>query len=193
LLDQSPLYSTKRKKKDDEEEDAFHFIGFVPVNGKLYELDGLKRGPIVIGDCTMANWLDKATPAILERIERYSTKEIRFNLLALCRNRKDVLTEELTAEMKKKTANSDTMDIESTEEQQARIKLDEKIEELKQQIAAEDSKFKAWKAENIRRRHNYVPLIYNLMKVLAEKGKLTDLVDKAAKVTQEKIKKKTRS
>jgi len=82
------------------------------------------------------------------------------------------------------------MDIESPEEQQLRIKQDEKIDDLKQQIAAEDAKLKAWKAENVRRRHNYVPLIYNLMKVLAEKGKLSDLVEKAAKVTKEKIKKK---
>jgi len=82
------------------------------------------------------------------------------------------------------------MDIESSDEQQARINSDMKIDEIKQQITAEDIKFKSWKAENIRRRHNYVPFIYNLMKVLAEKGKLNELVDKAAKVTQEKIKKK---
>jgi len=82
------------------------------------------------------------------------------------------------------------MDIESSDEQQARINSDMKIDEIKQLITAEDIKFKSWKAENIRRRHNYVPFIYNLMKVLAEKGKLNELVDKAAKVTQEKIKKK---
>jgi len=115
-----PFIFDEKKEKDDEEEDAFHFIGFVPIKNKLYELDGLKKGPIVISECTNENWLDKATPAIQERIEKYSTKEIRFNLLALCRNRKDVLTEELAAEEKKKQAlNSDTaMDIEDEDEKQ---------------------------------------------------------------------------
>jgi len=68
--------------------------------------------------------------------------------------------------------------------------IDKRIEEIKDSIAVEDAKFKSWKEENVRRRHNYVPLVYNLLKVLAEKGKLTELVDKAAKITQEKIKKK---
>ena len=32
-----------------EPEEAFHFIAYVPVNGVLWELDGLRRQPVRIG------------------------------------------------------------------------------------------------------------------------------------------------
>ena len=39
----------KRKAQDDEASAAFHFIAFVPVDGKIWKLDGLERQPHKVG------------------------------------------------------------------------------------------------------------------------------------------------
>ncbi|CAM9112407.1 unnamed protein product [Discosporangium mesarthrocarpum] len=83
---QEPFLSDTRDDSAKEKE-AFHFIAYLPHGGKVYELDGLKPGPIVLGEAN-DNWLDIATPAIQERIARYSTSEIRFNLMAIVKNRR---------------------------------------------------------------------------------------------------------
>ena len=55
------------------------------------------------------------------------------------------------------------------------------------EIAMEAQKTEQWKVENRRRKHNYVPFIVNLLKVLAERGELMPLVEAA------KSRKKARS
>lgn len=71
----------------------------------MLELDGLKPGPIVLGEIPTGGmdgkissgggggeereqWLRIASPAIEERMARYSSGEIRFNLMAIVKNRK---------------------------------------------------------------------------------------------------------
>jgi ubiquitin carboxyl-terminal hydrolase L5 len=38
------------KKSSSGKGDAYHFIAFVPFRGVVYEIDGLKRGPIKLGE-----------------------------------------------------------------------------------------------------------------------------------------------
>uniref|UniRef100_A0A8C7BRF4 Ubiquitin carboxyl-terminal hydrolase n=1 Tax=Neovison vison TaxID=452646 RepID=A0A8C7BRF4_NEOVI len=94
-------------KTSAKEEDAFHFVSYVPVNGRLYELDGLREGPIDLGACNQDDWISAVRPI-------YS--HFCFEL-----------------------------DI-----------------------------------ENIRRKHNYLPFIMELLKTLAEHQQLIPLVEKVS-------------
>lgn len=70
----------------DEKEDAFHFIGYVPYKGKVYELDGLQDGAIEIGSVSGDDWLATVKPEIRRRMEKYQSadsSEIRFNVLSI--------------------------------------------------------------------------------------------------------------
>ncbi|KND88524.1 Ubiquitin carboxyl-terminal hydrolase 2 [Tolypocladium ophioglossoides CBS 100239] len=73
-------------QKTGEAEDAFHFIAYTPINGTLYELDGLQPAPISHGSCTAASFPTQVADVLQRRIGRYETTEIRFNLLAMCRD-----------------------------------------------------------------------------------------------------------
>lgn len=58
----------KPKSKDDE---AYHFVAIVPIEGRLYELDGLKEGPIDLGSIKPnTDWVDVAKPFIEKRINK---------------------------------------------------------------------------------------------------------------------------
>jgi ubiquitin carboxyl-terminal hydrolase L5 len=69
-----------------EDDDVYHFIAYTPINGVLYELDGLQPAPIVHGQCSFDEFPEKVIPVLQRRIERYPANEIRFNLLAMVRD-----------------------------------------------------------------------------------------------------------
>ncbi|KAK5995874.1 Ubiquitin carboxyl-terminal hydrolase 2 [Cladobotryum mycophilum] len=73
-------------QKSGEPEDAFHFIAYTPINGTLYELDGLQPAPISHGPCAADSFPSKVVDVLQRRIARYDQTEIRFNLLAMCRD-----------------------------------------------------------------------------------------------------------
>lgn len=69
-----------------ETEDAFHFVAYTPIDGKLYELDGLQPAPISHGSCTNEDFPTKVMEVLQRRINRYDQTEIRFNLMAMVRD-----------------------------------------------------------------------------------------------------------
>ncbi|KAH0521502.1 Ubiquitin carboxyl-terminal hydrolase isozyme L5 [Microtus ochrogaster] len=114
-------FDTKTSAK---EEDAFHFVSYVPVNGRLYELDGLREGPIDLGTCGSEEPMDTDQGStVLSAIQ----SEVARNQML----------------------------------------IEEEVQKLKR-----------YKIENIRRKHNYLPFIMELLKTLAEHQQLIPLVEK---------------
>jgi len=156
-----------------EKEDVFHFICYIPYKGRLYELDGLREGPVDIGKISEnQDWLDVARPAIEQRIQRYSGGEIRFNLMAVVSDKK-MKYQKMLNELVSSMENVDDM-------------AAQEICRLQTMISEEEQKAERFRAENIRRKHNYIPFIVEMMKILAEEGKLVPLIKEAKQNAKKK-------
>jgi len=165
-------------EKPKTDEDVYHFIGYIPIENRLYELDGLKDGPIDLGPISSSgDWLETVRPVIEKRIQKYQEGEIHFNLMAIITDRKMMYQQrldELNAQL-----NSSGMEVEETQSE---------INKIHDLIALEEQKQKRYKIENIRRKHNYIPLIMELLKILAEEGKLVNLITAAKQKVEERKK-----
>jgi ubiquitin carboxyl-terminal hydrolase L5 len=60
------------------------------------------------------------------------------------------------------------------------------ISRLRLLIEEEEIKNKQYQMENIRRKHNYLPLIVEILKILAKEGQLLPLYEKAKERAMEK-------
>lgn len=93
-LDKSTGVSTGRYTGE-----AFHFVSYVPIRGRLFELDGLKPFPMDHGPWgEKEDWTEKFRRVITDRLgiangEQYH--DIRFNLMAVVPDRRFALTHKL--------------------------------------------------------------------------------------------------
>jgi len=189
-----PFIFTKTKAKDGD--DVFHFVAYLHFKNSIYEIDGLQNGPILIeNNVKNEEWIKKVKPSILNRINLYAKNEIKFNLLALVPDRLEK-AKKLDEDLKKrknyikglidKTGQiSNEKDLEeynkmSKEQLENSLKdFEVTIKNNEMTIKDEEYKVNKFKEENERRQFNYIPFIYEMMKILAEKGKLEEMYEVA--------------
>ncbi|KAF9453928.1 hypothetical protein P691DRAFT_657230 [Macrolepiota fuliginosa MF-IS2] len=153
-------------------EDAYHFIVYLPFLGSLYELDGLKPHPVRHGpfDESGEGWLKTAREVIGARINTYPVGSLEFSLLAL---RDDPLPS-LQSQLEQCQASGDAA----------------RAAETIAVISNENNKRERWAFENSLRRHNHVGLTHALLVALAKGGVLSKAQEDARKTMQERIEKR---
>lgn len=182
-----PFVMEASKAKSDDD-DVFHFIGYTPINGKVFELDGLKDGPISLGP-TGTNWIGAARTEIQRRMSKFKPGEVHFNLMAIIKDRKVAAEKELADledEMKAMASKESDGPRMGAEEDLADKR--ERARVLKDVLAQETAKRKRWQEENRRRQHNYIPFIVALLKKLAKAKKLEGMRKEGAEFYKAKLK-----
>merc|ERR1719320_1733936 len=87
----------------DEDKDSYHFVAYLPINGRLYELDGLKEGPVDLGAAPQdSSWMSAMKPILERRMMKYSAEEIHFNLMAVVSDRTMLYQNKLTEARERK-------------------------------------------------------------------------------------------
>lgn len=161
-------FDSKLASKDD---DVFHFVTYVPVKGRLYELDGLREGPIDHGAIPEGtDWITTVRPIIEQRMAKYQAGEIHFNLMAIIQDKMLSYARQLQACLDSDNSNG--------------------AAEMRMRMSEEEEQRKKWRKENIRRRHNYLPFIVELLKSLASTEQLLPVYQKARQKAVEMEQKK---
>jgi len=173
------MFEFDNSMKDDDK-DSYHFVAYLPINGRLYELDGLKDGPVDLGACSQDSWMSHMKPVLERRMMKYSAEEIHFNLMAVVSDRKILYTQKLDEAKQRKAA------LMQTDSGDAAA-VDAEIASYTSLLSQEEEKVHKYRSENTRRRHNYLPFIMELLRTLAKKGELMPLAEKARDLTKARI------
>merc|ERR1719461_619558 len=165
-------FDAKAAKEDD---DVFHFVAYLPIKGRLYELDGLREGPLDHGAIEGSDWISTVRPIIEARIAKYQAGEIHFNLMAVIQDKLCNYKKQLQQCLDSGNENGAT--------------------EFSMKIMEEEELRKKWHKENVRHRHNYLPFIVELLKQLAGNETLLKVYERAKQkgIEMEKLKEAKKS
>ena len=185
-----PFVFAKKIAKDGD--DVFHFVAYIHFKNAIYEIDGMQKGPILIEENVKNDeWIKKVKPSIQNRISLYAKSEIKINLLALVpdrlekakkldedfNKRKKYIEGLINGSIKPSNDNKDMEEYNKMDKKQLENSLKEFENLIKNNlvtIADEEFRVKKYKEENERRQFNYIPFIYELLKIMAEKGELEE-------------------
>jgi ubiquitin carboxyl-terminal hydrolase L5 len=170
------MFSIEDKlRSKEEEEEAYHFVTFLYRDGSVWELDGLREGPILVAPAAADNWIDVACEKLSERLEELgrldtsgSGQGISFSLMAVVKDRMPELLARRAA------AGDDGA----------------QAAQVAQEIADLEEMRANGKAENARRRHNYIPTIIALLRALKDKGQLQPLIEEATQKAADRLAKR---
>ena len=187
--------SNELNKNDND--DIYNIVTFLHFKNAIYELDGLQESPILIeNNVEFNNWIRKLKDTLIQRITFYSNNEIKFNLMALIpdklehlKNQKELLISKKNYIEKKIEGNQDIkienelmsleelngLNNEQLDERLKKIELE--INECNNGINIEKMKMNKYKEENERRQHNYVPFIFEMLKIMNEQGIIKELYE----------------
>ena len=196
-----PFVFTKEIAEDGD--DVFHFVAYIHFKNAIYEIDGLQEGPILIErNVNYDEWIKKVKPSLTNRINLYANNEIKFNLLAIvpdkldkAKKEKDLLCYQksyIDALIKGENILKDDKNLEEfnhMNKDQLNERLNNIIFKIKENdniIKIEQMKKDKYKEENERRQHNYIPFIFELLKIMGEKGVLEQAYQEAYEEEQKK-------
>lgn len=191
-------FIAEESKHSNAKGDAYHFVAYIPFNGAVYELDGLKSGPIFLGNISPdSNWWTVARQTIEDRMARYSSAETHFALLTLCESKIVSISSDINGKLAYlsmvntvlgsdsgygSVASEDGSFLVGDNKEQAthqKEHLEQELSSLQYELRQEEERIKKQREENARRRHNFVPFVLALVRKLAEKRLLQDLLQKA--------------
>ncbi|GAA5847678.1 hypothetical protein JCM3766R1_002446 [Sporobolomyces carnicolor] len=179
----SDPFHLENHEPQSESQDAFHFISYVPINGQLFELDGLKRSPVSHGKIPEgSNWTDLAREVLERRIASYPAGEVMFNLLAV--------TSRL-ATLKHRIASIESRRSSSTTRPSPPRDVDDaeaiELRQSKELVSDIEARINDWNVENSLRRHNHIGLVHAVLVELARQGQLDARIAVAREVMKKKI------
>ncbi|KAJ3336016.1 Ubiquitin carboxyl-terminal hydrolase bap1 [Gonapodya sp. JEL0774] len=144
-----PFVNEGSSNDPEDAEELFHFVSYLYRNGAVWELDGLRSGPINHGPATPTTWISQLSTILQRRMSAQPTN-IKFSLQVLRRKPLDILTEKLRAGAESMT--------------------DVERRDIETDVEVEKEKLERWGRENGRRRHNFLGFTLELLNQMAKAG-----------------------
>ncbi|KAG0344780.1 ubiquitin carboxyl-terminal hydrolase [Podila humilis] len=181
------------------EESTFHYITYVPINGHIWELDGLEPAAIrrsayacnkdSEGGCPSGDWLTVAGEVMTSRIMTYPKGEERFVLFTIMKDPLLVAEEKLAGEKLKEARGDQTLPQLSPSSLPSSTSMD-RILQLEQEVSSLQKQRAEEKVDMDMQSADFFPAIHFLLQHLLDSGKLDPktsdaLIAKKTKLTKE--------